>query len=50
MLANEKPGDATAELYQGGIFAVAEEVPNPAAPKKAPGKTNGKKKTKGKKK
>ena len=35
-LAREKPGDLVAELYQGGIFTVAEEVPNPAAPKKAP--------------
>ncbi len=34
VLRNEKPGDATAELYQGGAFVVAEEVPNPAAPKK----------------
>jgi uronate dehydrogenase len=44
VLAREKPaGDATAELYQGGIFTVAEEIPNPAAtPKKA--KAKGKKK------
>jgi len=34
VLAKEKPGDPTAELYQGGIFVVAEDVPNPAAPKK----------------
>ena len=34
VLAKEKPGDPTAELYQGGIFVVAEEVPNPAAPRK----------------
>ena len=34
VLAKEKPGDPTAELYQGGIFVVAEEVPNPAAPSK----------------
>ena len=34
VLATEKPGDATAELYQGGMFTVAEEVPNPAAPRK----------------
>jgi uronate dehydrogenase len=34
VLRNEKPGDATAALYQGGIFVVAEEVPNPAAPMK----------------
>jgi uronate dehydrogenase len=30
VLAREKPGDPVAELYQGGIFCVAEEVPNPA--------------------
>jgi uronate dehydrogenase len=34
VLAREKPGDPTAEQYQGGAFVVAEEVPNPAAPKK----------------
>jgi len=34
VLAREKPGDPVAELYQGGIFTVAEEVPNPAAPRK----------------
>jgi uronate dehydrogenase len=34
VLKHEKPGDPTAELYQGGIFVVAEEVPNPAAPKR----------------
>ena len=34
ILKKEKPGDPTAELYQGGIFVVAEEVPNPAAPAK----------------
>ena len=35
VLAREKPGDPTAELYQGGVFCVAEEVPNPAPlPKK----------------
>jgi uronate dehydrogenase len=34
LLNKEKPGDPTAELYQGGIFVVAEEVPNPAAPKR----------------
>jgi uronate dehydrogenase len=35
VLAREKPGDATAEQYQGGVFCVAEEVPNPAPlPKK----------------
>jgi len=36
VLAREKPGDPTAELYQGGVFVVAEEVPNPAAPAKTP--------------
>jgi uronate dehydrogenase len=30
VLAREKPGDPTAELYQGGAFVVAEEIPNPA--------------------
>jgi len=30
LLAREKPGDPTAEKYQGGVFTVAEEVPNPA--------------------
>jgi uronate dehydrogenase len=30
ILAREKPGDPTAEKYQGGVFCVAEEVPNPA--------------------
>jgi uronate dehydrogenase len=34
VLAREKPGDPTAELFQGGMFVVAEEVPNPAAPKR----------------
>lgn len=34
VLAREKPGDPTAELYQGGMFVVAEEIPNPAAPKR----------------
>jgi len=35
VLAKEKPGDPTAEIYQGGVFCVAEEVPNPAPlPKK----------------
>jgi uronate dehydrogenase len=43
VLKKEKPGDATAELYQGGLFVVAEDVPNPAAPKKAP-QRKGKKK------
>ncbi len=43
-LRKEKPGDPIAELYQGGIFTVAEEVPNPAAPKKTSVKTKGRKK------
>jgi len=43
VLKNEKAGDPTAELYQGGVFVVAEEVPNPAAPKKA-AKRKGRKK------
>ena len=30
LLAKEKPGDPTAERYQGGVFCVAEEIPNPA--------------------
>jgi len=30
VLAKEKPGDPTAELYQGGMFCVAEDIPNPA--------------------
>lgn len=30
LLAREKPGDPIAEMYQGGTFCVAEEVPNPA--------------------
>ena len=30
VLAREKPGDPTAEIYQGGVFVIAEEVPNPA--------------------
>ena len=35
LLRRERPGDPTAELYQGGLFCVAEEVPNPAPlPKK----------------
>ena len=35
LLAREKPGDAVSEAYQGGIFCVAEDVPNPAPlPKK----------------
>ena len=40
ILAREKPGgDAKAELHQGGIFCVAEEIPNPAPlPKKRSGK------------
>ena len=35
VLAREKPSDdAIAETYQGGVFCTAEEVPNPAAPKR----------------
>jgi uronate dehydrogenase len=30
IMAREKPGDPVAEKYQGGVFCVAEEVPNPA--------------------
>ncbi|MEO8717510.1 MAG: NAD(P)-dependent oxidoreductase [Burkholderiales bacterium] len=30
ILAREKPGDPVVEQYQGGVFCVAEEVPNPA--------------------
>jgi len=30
ILAHEKPGDPTAEMYQGGAFVVAAEIPNPA--------------------
>ena len=36
VLAREQPShDAIAETHQGGVFCTAEEVPNPAAPKKA---------------
>ena len=39
ILKRELPGDATAELYQGGVFTVAEDIPNPAPlPKKGAGK------------
>lgn len=34
ILAREKPGDARVEMFQGGWFVTAEQVPNPAAPKK----------------
>jgi uronate dehydrogenase len=35
VLAREKPSDnRIAETYQGGVFCTAEEIPNPAAPKK----------------
>jgi uronate dehydrogenase len=30
ILAREKPGDPVAEKFQGGLFCVAEEIPNPA--------------------
>lgn len=44
VLQKEKPPtDDIAETHQGGIFCTAEEVPNPAAPKKKPAK-KGKKK------
>jgi uronate dehydrogenase len=37
IMAREKPGDPVAEKYQGGVFCVAEEVPNPAPlPRKKP--------------
>jgi uronate dehydrogenase len=31
VLAREKPGDARAEMHQGGLFVTVEEVANPAA-------------------
>ena len=34
VLARERPGDPTAELYQGGAFTVEEQIPNPARPRK----------------
>ena len=35
ILRKEKPSsDAIAEAHQGGVFCSAEQVPNPAAPKK----------------
>ena len=35
VLAREKPsGDVIAEAHQGGVFCTAEDIPNPAAPKK----------------
>jgi uronate dehydrogenase len=30
ILAREQPGDPVAEKFQGGLFCVAEEIPNPA--------------------
>jgi uronate dehydrogenase len=30
VLVRERPGDPVAERYQGGVFCVAEEIPNPA--------------------
>jgi uronate dehydrogenase len=42
VLAREKPGDPVAELYQGGIFCVAEEVPNPAPLPRHKAKANSK--------
>jgi uronate dehydrogenase len=36
ILAKEKPGGhPVAEAHQGGVFCVEEDIPNPAAPKKA---------------
>jgi uronate dehydrogenase len=44
ILRKEKPSnDPIAEAHQGGIFCTAEEVPNPAAPRRLPA-TKGKKK------
>jgi uronate dehydrogenase len=44
VLQKEKPStNDIAEIHQGGFFCTAEEVPNPAAPKKKPAK-KGKKK------
>jgi uronate dehydrogenase len=34
VLAREGPGDPVADLYQGGLFTVAEAIPNPAAPRR----------------
>ena len=35
ILAKERPSDnRIAEMYQGGVFCTAEEIPNPAAPRK----------------
>jgi len=34
ILAKEKPGDPQAEMYQGGIFVVEEDVPLPGAARK----------------
>jgi len=35
ILRREQPGDPVAEQYQGGVFTVAEDIPNPAPlPKK----------------
>ncbi|HSF22075.1 MAG TPA: NAD(P)-dependent oxidoreductase [Burkholderiales bacterium] len=37
VLAREKPGHPRGEIYQGGLFVHAEDVPNPAAlPRRAP--------------
>ena len=35
---NEVPGDPVSEAHQGGVFCSVEEIPNPAAPRKAPRK------------
>ena len=44
VLVREKPGDATAELYQGGVFCVAEEILNPAPLPKKRSSSKGKRK------
>ena len=41
VLAKEKPGDPVAEQFQGGVFCVAEDVPNPAATPRATAGTAG---------
>lgn len=35
ILAKEQPGDPRAEMYQGGAFVTAEDIPNPARPRRA---------------
>jgi uronate dehydrogenase len=47
ILRREQPGDPTAEQYQGGMFVVAEEIPNPAPlPKKKLARSRTRKKAK----